>query len=218
MTTLGLTVDEVLATTRAVRRRLDLSRPVPRSVVEECLELAVQAPTGSNQQNWHFVVVTDPERRAALADVYRRAMAHFGELVGRPGRVDPVDRDRFRATTRRTLDAGAHLATVLHEVPGLLVPCVTGRAEGLGITAWGTLLGSVVQATWSFMLAARERGIGTCWTTVHLALEQEAAEVLGIPYEQVTQVALIPFAYTLGTDFRPGIREPIERVVHWDAW
>ncbi len=218
MTTLGLTVDEVLATTRAVRRRLDLTRPVPRPLVEECLELAVQAPTGSNQQNWHFVVVTDAERRAALADVYRRAMAHFGELVGRPGRVDPVDRDRFRATTRRTLDAGAHLATVLHEVPGMLVPCVTGRAEGLGITAWGTLLGSVVQATWSFMLAARERGIGTCWTTVHLALEQEAAAVLGIPYEQVTQVALIPFAYTLGTEFHPGVREPLERVVHWDTW
>jgi nitroreductase len=218
VTSLGLTADEVLTTTRAVRRRLDLSRDVPRELVEECLSIALQAPTGSNRQLWHFVVVTDPATKAALADVYRRGIAHYAAQVGDQGRIDPVDPGRYAAATARVHDAADHLRAVLHEVPGMVIPCVQGRMEGRPALAWSSQLGSVIQAAWSFMLAARERGIGTCWTTVHLALEQEAAAILDIPYEEVTQVALIPFAFTVGTDFRPAAREPLERVLHWDRW
>src|SRR5205085_8281003 len=78
------TVDRVLTTTRVVRRRLDLSRPVERDVVERCIDDAFQAPTGSIAQGWHFVVVTDAAKRAALADLYRRAAAVVAEMYDVP--------------------------------------------------------------------------------------------------------------------------------------
>ncbi len=212
---LDLTPDELLATTRSVRKRLDLTRPVEREVLEECLYLAQQAPTGSNRQHWHFVVVTEPATRAALADCYRRGWTSYRAAQdasppsGHPARV---------ARMRRVLASAQYLADHLHEVPVHVVPCVMGRTEGEPVVVQAARWGSVLPAVWSFMLAARARGLGTAWTTLHLPHEREAAELLGIPYDQVMQTALIPVAYTIGTDFKPARREPLETIVHWEGW
>ena len=199
--------DRLLSTTRAVRKRLDLERPVEREVLEECLNLAQQAPTASYSQNWHFVVVTDAAKRAALGELWRQVaypyLARGGERSGQLARIG---------------DAVVHLAEHIHEVPVHVIPCVMGRYEGKSNPMVASMFGSIVPAAWSFMLAARSRGFGSVWTTFHLIHEREAAEVLGIPYGEVTQVALIPVAYTKGTEFKPGKRKPLDTMVHWDAW
>jgi nitroreductase len=208
--TLELTPDEVLSTTRAVRRRLDLTRPVEREVLEACLRLAQQAPTASFAQNWHFVVVTDAGRRAALGELWRAAAGSYLERRAAAAAADPV--------LARLGDAVRHLAGHIHEVPVHVVPCVEGRTDGRPAMAQASRWASIIQAAWSFMLAARARGLGTVWTTFHLRHEREAAEILGIPFDQVMQVALIPVAYTVGTDFKPAPRRPLDTMVHWDRW
>ena len=204
---LELTPDELLSTTRAVRKRLDLTRPVEREVLEECLELAQQAPTASYSQNWHFVVVTDAEKRAALGELWRSVafpyLARGGPREGQGARIG---------------EAVVHLAEHIDEVPVHVIPCVEGRMEGKSNALVASRFGSIIPAAWSFMLAARSRGLGSVWTTFHLMREQEAAKILGIPYDDVTQVALIPVAYTLGTDFKPGLRKPLETMVHWNGF
>ena len=212
MTRLELTPDELLSTTRAVRKRLDLERPVEREVLEECLRLAQQAPTASYSQNWHFVVVTDAERRAALAELWRRGGAAYMER-----RRESSETGGNRQLTR-IVDAVMHLAEHLHEVPVHVIPCVEGRTEDAPVPMQAARWASIFPAAWSFCLAARSRGLGTVITSFHLMFEREAAELLGIPYERVMQGALIPVAYTKGTDFKPGRRSPLETMVHWDAW
>jgi len=167
-----MTPDEMLATTRSVRRRLDFDRTVDPELLEQCLSLALQAPTGSLRQDWHFVASTEAR----------------------------------------------HLADNFPRIPAILVPCISGRLDGAPAALQALRWGSVIQATWSFMLAARVRGIGTCWTTVHLAAEEEVADVLGIPFADIQQVALIPIAHTLGTDFKPGARKDMSDFVHWNGW
>ena len=204
---LDLTPDELLSTTRAVRKRLDLGRPVEREVLEECLRLAQQAPTASYSQNWHFVVVTDAAQRAALGELWRKVAGPYLERGGqREGQIARIG------------DAVVHLAEHIDEVPVHVIPCVEGRLEDKPNFLVSSMLGSIIPATWSFMLAARSRGLGTVWTTFHLMHEREAAEILEIPYDEVTQVALIPVAYTIGTDFKPGVRKPLDSMVHWDRW
>jgi nitroreductase len=208
---LELTPDELLSTTRAVRKRLDLTRPVEREVLEDCLRLAQQAPTASYSQNWHFVVVDDAERRSALAELWRRGAAAY------------LERRRESAAAaggqlKRIVEAVAHLAAHLHEVPVFVIPCVEGRTENAPVPLQAARWASIFPAAWSFMLAARSRGLGTVMTSFHLMHEREAAEILGIPYERVMQGALIPVAYTIGTDFKPGRRAPLETMVHWDSW
>jgi nitroreductase len=217
MSTLSLTTDELLSTTRAVRRRLDLTRPVSRELVEECLRLGLQAPTASNRQNTHFVVVTDPEKRAALGDVYRRGVEVYRKLP-QPWTQSRLADPQHAASMPRVATSAAYLAQHIQEVPVYVIPCTTVRTEGQPIAVQAAVWGSVLPSTWSFMLAARVRGLGTCWTTLHLFFEEEAARILGIPYREVMQAALIPVAYTRGTDFKPAYREPVERFVHWDAW
>jgi nitroreductase len=218
MPLLDLTPDQLLSTTRAVRKRLDFTRPVEPELIRECIELAVQAPTGSNSQRWHFVVVTDAEKRRALAELYRRGWdAAYGSDAARSQRRVPQDPTLAR-TQERVLSSAEYLAEHMHEVPVLVVPCIQGRFEGQPSVAQAGMWGSILPAVWSFMLAARARGLGTSWTTLHLFHEQEAAQVLGIPYEKVTQAALIPVAHTLGTDFKPGPRRPLDRVLHWNEW
>ncbi len=220
MPLLDLSLNELLATTRSVRKRLDLSRPVEPELIRECLDLAVQAPTGANSQHWHFVAVTEPEQRLALGDLYRKGFALYRERVmsGKMNITSSPTTDERKATLKKVLHSTLYLVEHMHEVPVLVIPCVQGRVEGLSAVDQAGLWGSILPATWSFMLAARARGLGTCWTTVHLYYEREAAEVLGIPYEQFTQVALIPVAYTLGTDFKPAPRIPLESVLHWEKW
>lgn len=219
MPLLDLSPDELLSTTRSVRKRLDFSREVEPELIQQCLELAVQAPTGGNSQNWHFVVVTDAQQRQALGDIYRKGFEIYREqyIARNAAAVSKLPAER-QETLRRVLDSTLYLVEHVHEVPVLLVPCVWGRVDGFNAFEQAGVWGSIVPAVWSFMLAARSRGLGTCWTTFHLFYEQEAAEVLGIPYARVSQVALIPVAYTLGTDFKPAPRVPMEKIVHWNKW
>ena len=168
MAHLNLSADEVLTTTRAVRRRLDTSRPVAPELITECLEIAVQAPTGSNRQNWRFMVVTEPDLIAALADLYRRAGEVAGDYLGVLPRLVPPDSTQMEATNEKMYASTGHLFEHLHEVPGMLIPCLAGRVWDQPPVTGASHVGSVIQAAWSFMLAARERGIGTVWTTIHL--------------------------------------------------
>jgi nitroreductase len=202
---LDLTPDQLLSTTRTVRKRLDLSRPVERELLQECFDLAFQAPTGGNQQGWHFVVVTDADQKKALAELYRKSKNETEPPSAPPGQ-------------EAVMKSAAYLAEHLHEVPVLVIPCIEGRYESAPHLWQAIAWGSILPATWSFMLAARARGLGTAWTTLHLAHERDAAAVLGIPYEQVTQAALIPVAHTIGTEFRPGPRSPQAEHIHWDRW
>jgi nitroreductase len=205
MATIDLTPDELLSTTRAVRKRLDLTRPVARELLDECLELALQAPTGGNLQGWHFVIVADVELKRELGDLYRKS-----KVKNDPPTTPPEH--------RQIMDSSAYLAAHLHEVPVLVVPCVEGRVDTAPLLVQAVTWGSILPATWSFMLAARSRGLGTAWTSLHLEYEREAAEILSIPYERVTQVALIPVAHTIGTEFKPGKRIPTHERIHWDGW
>lgn len=216
---LDLSLDEVLCTTRSVRRRLDLHRPVEPKILQECLELAIQAPCGSNNQNWHFIFVRDSHQRQALGDLYRKgfatycALAQTGQAVAMRRTAMP-DREAIFKLRR----SSQYLLEHIHEVPVLMLPCIEDRVDGESVVEQANAWGSIIPATWSFMLAARARGLGTCWTTLHLYHEREAASILGIPYEQVMQVALIPVAYTLGTTFRPASRHPLEKFMHWNKW
>jgi nitroreductase len=210
--------DEVVTTTRAVRRRLDLTRPVEPALLEECLELALQAPSGGNDQGWHFVVVTDAECRAGVAEIFRRAAIDYSQRPKPPRPAGKTFTDEEKAARKRVMASAAYLFEHLHEVPALVVPCVEGRFDDAPLVDQATAFGSILPAVWSFMLAARSRGLGTSWTTAHLVHEAEVASLLGIPYDEVTQVALVPVAHTVGDDFRTAPRKPLASAVHWDGW
>lgn len=214
--TLGLSVDEVLTTTRAVRKRIDFDRPVDPILIKECLEAAVQAPSGSNTQTWQWVVVTDQDQRRALADLYKSGFEVYADSPMAASRAaGEVDAER-QAQQDRVMSSAAYLAEHFERVPVLVIPVIPARLDGLPSAVAATYYGSILPAAWSFMLAARERGLGTAWTSIHLFQEQKAAEILGLDYEQTTQCALITCGHTLGTEFRPAARPPIEDVIHWD--
>jgi len=194
---------------------LDLNRPVEREILEECLAIAQQAPSGSNSQGWHFVVVTDPAKRLAVAEAYRKGWATYRPRSGSGGSTLSPER---QAIQERVVYSAQYLADHMHEVPVLVIPCIRGRTDGLPSSSQAGHWGNILPATWSFMLAARARGLGTAWTTLHLGFEREVADVLGIPFEQYAQAALIPVAYTIGTDFKPAPREPLSTMVHWESW
>lgn len=208
----ALTPDQLLATTRAVRRRLDLTRPVAPELVRECLELGLQAPSGGNRQRWSFVVVTDAERRAALGELYRAGFDRYRTAGIGTSKSDPPPQNDAQG---RIVTSARYLADHMGEVPVLVVPCISPRTDGGSTLEQASAFGSILPAVWSVMLAARARGLGTAWTTVHLFQEREAAAILDIAYEDVMQVALIPLAHTIGTDFKPGPRRDLEEVVTW---
>jgi nitroreductase len=218
MRILDLSPDELLATTRSVRKRLDLTRPVNTAVIRECLELALQAPTSSNSQGWHFVVVTDPEPRHGLATIYRKGFERYKELVIPVLQKQAASSEQEARAVARMLNSGQYLTDHLHEVPVHVIPCIQGRTDQQPIITQAARWGSIMPAAWSFILAARSRGLGSSLTSLHLFFEQAAAELLHIPFEQVMQAGLIPVAYTLGTDFKPAARKPLESVLHWDTW
>ena len=201
--------DALLSTTRAVRKRLDLERPVPRAIIEECLELAVQAPTGSNSQTWRWIVLEDADKRQALADLYRKGARPY---------LSAASDQAGDAQTQRVFDSAMYLMDRLQDVPVHVIPCVAGRPEANApVTMLGGLFGSIFPAVWSFQLALRARGLGSTLTTLHLPEEKAAAELLGIP-DDVMQVALLPVAYTKGTDFKPAKRPPVAKITHWNEW
>lgn len=216
MDTLPLSPDELLTTTRAVRRRLDLQRPVPVELVRECLEVALQAPSGSNRQGWHWVVVTDAGQRRAVAAVYRRSWDTYAASGRSAGELFADDPERG-PVQRRVGASARHLADHLAEVPVHLIPCIEAGPRRLGAGNQAGLWGSILPAVWSYMLAARARGLGTAWTTLHLAHEAEVAEILGLP-DGIAQAALIPTAYYSGESFSPAARQPLDAVLHTDRW
>jgi nitroreductase len=202
------TVDHLLTTTRSVRRRLDLSRPVEPEVIERCLEIAMQAPCGGNLPWPYFVVVTDPVKRADVAALYRKVF--FEEYA-------PTISGERRVTDGRNVEAWTYLAEHLHEVPVHVIACVEGRVDGQPPFMAASRYGSILPAAWSLMLALRARGVGAAWTTLHLRYEQEVARLLGIPAD-VTQAALLPVAYYLGVGFRPARRVPARERTYWERW
>jgi nitroreductase len=206
--------DKLLTTTRAVRKRLDLERPVPRELVLECLRIATQAPAGGNIQRWRWVVVDDPDLRAGIADRYRRAYEPYIEIqkqaVDKVGRTD--------SSTMNIIDSSTYLAQHLADVPIHVIPCALDRIPpNVRQGTMAGFYGSILPAVWSFQLALRSRGLGSAWTTLHLEYEEEVADLLGIPHT-VSQVALLPVAYYTGEDFKPGTRRPVEEVTYWNGW
>jgi len=205
--------DQLLTTTRSVRKRLDFSRPVADEVILECLEIALQAPTGSNMQGWSFIVITDPDKKKAIGDIYAKAFALYA-LMPPP----EYDADDPRAASRDgVVDSATYLAEHMHEAPALLIPCIEGRVEEAGMLAQASIYGSILPAAWSFMLAARARGLGSAWTTLHLMYEAEARAVLDIP-DHITQAGLFPIAYFTGDDFKPAQRLPAPQLTYWNGW
>jgi nitroreductase len=206
-------VDHVLTTTRSVRRRLDLGRPVEPEVIEQAIDVAVQAPTGSNAQGWHFLVVTDPAAKRAIADLYRRG----AEIYRSRPRAPLPPGDPRAAEQARLAASGEHLHRHLHEVPAIVFAGIEGRVEHEPPVAQASIYGSVLPAAWSFMLALRARGVGAAWTTLALIYERELAALLGVP-AHVTLAVMMPVAHYTGSDFRPARRLPARDRTHWDAW
>src|SRR5688500_12080347 len=212
--------DQLLSTTRSVRRRLDLERPVDLAVVRECIDVATQAPTGGNNQGWHWLVLTDADKKRQIAEWYRDAFkAFYGSRDTVLGRL-PQDDAAYVETTRKVIDSADYLADHIGEVPVWVIACIEGRTDtdGMPVVWQASQWGSLIPAVWSFQLAARARGLVSCYTTLHLVKEKETAALLGIP-DNVMQGALIPVAHPLGgTDFRPGPRRDLDRIVHVESW
>ncbi|MFT7598127.1 MAG: nitroreductase [Acidimicrobiales bacterium] len=201
--------DALLSTTRAVRKRLDFDREVPDDVLLECLQLAIQAPTGSNRQGWRWMVVRDAEKKEALAEIYRK--------IGGAYLADAAKAADAGTQTGRVMDSANFLAEKLGEVPVMVIPLIIGRLDDDTTNSAAGLLGSIIPAMWSFQLALRSRGLGSCYTTLHLGAEAEAAELLGIP-DHMSQAGLLPVAYTLGTDFKAATRAPVEEITYLDTY
>jgi nitroreductase len=201
------TVDKLLTTTRSVRRRLDLRRPPDPAVIEECLEIAVQAPQGSNNCRYHFIVVTDPGRRRALADLYRLAFEQFYPAAG-TSRQTMLPRD---------MESGIALAEHFEDVPMLIIGCTEGRPEGRNPERLAGLYGNILPVAWSLMLSLRARGIGAAWTTIVFTYEKEVAALLEIP-EGFTPAVCLPVAYFTGDDFKPARRVPARERTYWNNW
>ena len=211
------TVDHLLTTTRSVRKRLDFSRPVEPEIIERCLEIALQAPSSSNSQRWQFIVITDPEKRAKIAELYRTS---YLSNIGPPNTnspVEPAAGGPSAAQIQRVRASSFYLAEHMHEVPVLILGCIQGRPDDPRPVRQASLYGSILPAAWSLMLALRARGLGSAWTTLHLHYEQEIADLLGIPAD-VSQAVLLPVAYFTGDDFKPARRVPATERTHWDGW
>ncbi|PJK27907.1 nitroreductase family protein [Minwuia thermotolerans] len=205
--------DALLTTTRAVRKRLDFDRTVPDDVIRECLELTLQAPTGSNRQGWRWIVVTDRGKRERLAEIYRKGAGTYLDQGYESAKAAGEAQDS------RVFDSARYLAERLQDAPVHVIPCirVDHLPENPPRRVWAGLMGSIMPAVWSFQLALRARGLGTVLTTLHLTHEEEAAELLGVP-DGIMQVGLLPVAYTLGTDFKPAKRPPLDTILHWNRW
>ncbi|HET6590187.1 MAG TPA: nitroreductase family protein [Candidatus Nitrosocosmicus sp.] len=215
-----LTPEELLTTTRAVRKRLDLEKPVEIKLVKKCIEIAQQAPTASNRQNWHFLVVTDQSIKNSLSDLFRKGWQSYINSPTSVAKTTSSDDPKKSETQRKIYESAEYLVENLKKVPVFVIPCIEGRTDGsnISVVVQSAIWGSIAPAVWNFMLAARLYGLGTTWTSFHLLFEKEAAELLKIPYEKVMQVALLPLAYYKGDSFKPAPRESVEKIIHIDSW
>ncbi len=212
---LPLTLDELLTTTRAVRKRLDLDRSVSRELIVECLEIAMQAPSGSNRQAWHWVLVDEPAKKRAIADLYGEV---FDNYMKAPASAAYTAGDTRAERSPMIADSARFLRDHFHEVPVLLLAYQEGRRDGTPSSDQAGFWGSVLPAVWSFMLALRARGLGSAWTTMTCRREAEVAAVLGVDHSKYTHVGLFPIAYTIGTDFKPAPRLDSTDLIHWNSW
>ena len=215
MTIDRVATDKLLTTTRSVRKRLDLTREVEPQVIQDCIDIAMQAPTGTNAQNWAFVVITDPAKKKFIADAYRNG----GERMAGSGYPPPLEPgDPREHVMPKVMESAGYLGEILEQVPVFVIACVRGRVESVPmVIAQASTYGSILPAAWSFMLALRSRGLGTAWTTIHLFQEKPISELLGIP-DDWTQTVLFPVAYYTGDDFKPAHRLPSDTMTHWDSW
>lgn len=216
---LPLSPDELLSTTRAVRKRLDFDRPVPDDLIRECVALAMQSPSGSNAMTMQFVVVRDEAKKRAIGEVYRTCFGMYKTWDGvYIGSIDKGD-EAMNAQQARSAASADVLGERMGEAPALVIACSTGgRVDGQPAIISANRFGNILPAMWSFMLAARARGLGTCWTTLHLIMEQQVADILGMPFDDVTQAVLTPVAFTKGTDFKAATRPDPDTIIHWDQW
>jgi nitroreductase len=199
-------IDHLLSTTRAVRKRLDLERPVPDEVLLRMIDLAEQAPSGGNDTSRRWIVVRDPGQKRKLAEIYREA-----GLETLQGLRDRTSGDSQNA---RNFNSALYLAENLERVPALVLSTIYGQHDGSGRPG---LFDSVIQSAWSFCLAARARGIGTAWTTIHLERAEDVAKALDIP-AGVSQVVLFPVAYVTNPTFKPAPRRPADEITYFDHW
>jgi nitroreductase len=215
MTIDRVATDKLLTTTRSVRKRLDLTREVEPQVIQDCIDIAMQAPTGTNAQNWAFVVITDPAKKKFIADAYRNG----GEMMAGSGYPPPLEPgDPREHVMPKVMESAGYLGEILEQVPVFVIACVRGRVESVPmVIAQASTYGSILPAAWSLMLALRSRGLGTAWTTIHLFQEKPISELLGIP-DDWTQTVLFPVAYYTGDDFKPAHRLPSDTMTHWDSW
>ncbi len=219
MSLLPLNPDELLSTTRAVRKRLDFSKPVPDEVIRECATAAMQSPSGSNMMTMGFIVVKDAAKRKAVGDIYQQCYSMYKSMDG--VYIGSIDKGEASANDqqKRSADSADFLGEHMGDAPALIIGCTQGaRLDGAPAMMSASMLGNILPGMWSFMLAARARGLGTAWTTVHLMMEQQVAEILDIPFDTVQQVCLSPLAYTKGTDFKAAARPPVDSILHWDRW
>ena len=211
---LELDAKQLLTTTRSVRKRLDFTKSISRRLLEDCLKLALQAPNGSNMNTWQWLIIDDKNTISSIAKIYNDAMDDYVALLG-----DAVGDNYMGADIpgfEKINQSVDYLRENLTQAPAILIPLMSGRVENAGVFMQASSYGSIIQAVWSFFLALRSHGLGSAWTTAHLWREQELAELLGIPFEKYTQVGLFPIAYTIGTDFKPAYRKPVEEVLSWN--
>jgi nitroreductase len=213
MALLPLDPDQLLSTTRAVRKRLDFTRPVPKELIRECVAMALQAPSGSNVVTMQFVIITDESKRHALGQIYGEVYENYKKSSAYPGARGSSD-PAAAAVDARVASSADYLGDHMGDAPVLVLVCNSGRDRRSAVGA----MGNVLPAAWSFMLAARARGLGTAWTQMHLSREKDVGDILDIPYDTVAQAVLTPLAYTIGTDFKPAGRDDPESVIHWNGW
>ena len=219
MAQLDLTHDELLTTTRAVRKRLDYERPVDDDVIRDCVRVAMQTPSGSNLMTMQFVIVKDAAKRQAIGEVYSQCFDIYRSMDGVYAGSIAKETPQEQAQQDRVADSAEYLAQTMGQAPALVIACsASGRLDGAPAAASASTMANVLPAMWSFMLAARSRGLGTAWTTVHLMMEQQVADIVGIPFDSVQQACLSPLAYTKGTDFKPAMRPEPDSIIHWDTW
>lgn len=217
MTLLDLSADDVLNTTRAVRKRLDFSRPVEDDVIRECVATAMQAPSGSNLMTMQFVVVKDAEKRHAIGEVYKQCWAIYSSTPMFAGAIQK-EGESEQAQQARVVDSATYLSEHMADAPALVLGCTAGRIDGAPAMMSAAVMGNILPGMWSFMLAARARGLGTAWTTISLMMEKEVADIVGIPFDEIQQACLTPLAYTVGTDFKRAMRPDPDTIIHWDTW
>jgi nitroreductase len=218
--------DRLLTTTKQVRKRLDLSRPVPIELVLECIQVASAAPIGANRESNRWLIIDEAEIKAELAKLYRRRMDPY--LSALPVAPPGSRQAKVNESTKYLID---HMA----EVPLIVIPLRLSRvSEKADVRERSSFYGSVIPAVWSFQLAARSRGLGSAFTTGHLAFETEAAELLGLPAPRpqptainqaeaapsdlVTQICLLPVAFYKGGGFVSAPRLPAHEVTFLNHW